>query len=313
MKTQTAAFSSEIPGPDWVEERKNYISGSIAAAILGKSSYSTPLQVWLRKKGHIPPVESSDIMYFGNIFEPTMSAYFTSVTGLKTRRVNEPIEHKEYSFLRANIDRQILNGEGVDGTGVLELKTTTSHRLKSLDGEIPIEWRMQVQFYMGITSYSYAYLLVYERDSCRFHEPLLIKRDDQLIADMESKLIDWWETYMIGNKRPDPINGEDVLLLYPESRDGSVLEATPDTYTYYQELMKVREKTEDLQLEKEVIEVFLKNEMEDAERLVVAGRNLITWKYQTTNRLDTKALKQRYPALCKKFMKQTSTRRFVVK
>lgn len=313
MKSLNTAFSSEIPGPDWVEERKNYISGSIAAAILGKSSYSTPLQVWLRKKGHIPPIESSDIMFFGNIFEPIMADYFSSVTGLKTRRVNKPIKHKTHSFLRANLDRIVLNSEGVDGTGVLELKTTTSHRMKSLDGEIPIEWRMQVNFYMLITGFSYSFLLVYERDSCRFHTPLLIKRDEALISEMETKLVDWWETYMIGNKRPAPINGEDALLLYPESKDGLVVEASSEDIAFYEELVKVRQKIDSLQFEKELLEAFLKNSIGDAERLVSNGADLVTWKNMESTRLDTQELKQRYPALCKKFKKETKTRRFVVK
>jgi len=313
MKTPTAAFSSEIPSPDWVEERKNYISGSIAAAILGKSAYSTPLQVWLRKKGHIPPINSSEIMFFGNIFEPNMAEYFTSVTGLKTRRVNEPIEHKNHSFLRANIDRQILNGEGVDGTGVLELKTTTSHRLKSLDGEIPIEWIYQVQFYMGITNYAYSKLLVYERDTCRFHPILHIERDDKLISEMEMKLIDWWQKHMVEGIRPDPVNGEDALLLYPDASDGKIVEASAEDQAYYEELIKVRQKINSLTFEKDLLEAFIKNSIGEGERLVAGGHDLITWKNQTTNRLDTKALKQRYPALCKKFIKQTKTRRFVVK
>lgn len=313
MKSQNTAFSSEIPSPEWVEERKNYISGSIAAAILGKSTYSTPLQIWLRKKGLIPPIDSSDIMFFGNIFEPIMADYFTSVTGLKTRRVNEPIEHKDYSFLRANIDRQILNGEGVVGTGVLELKTTTSHRLKSLDGEIPIEWIYQVQFYMAITNYAYSKLLVYERDTCRFHPILHIERDDKLISEMEAKLIEWWQKHMVEGVRPVPINGEDVLLIYPDAKDGLVGEASVEAQAYYDELVKVRQKINDLDYQKDVLEVMLKQEIGDSERLVSQGRDLITWKNQTTKRIDTAELKQRYPALCKKFIKQTQTRRFVVK
>jgi len=311
MKSPTATFNSEIPSPDWVEERKNYISGSIAAAILGKSSYSTPLQVWLRKKGHIPPIDSSDIMFFGNVFEPIMAEYFSSVTGLKTRRVNEPIVHKNHPYLRANIDRQILNGEGVDGTGVLELKTTTSHRLKSLDGEIPIEWKLQLQFYMGITNYAYSKLLIYERDTCRFHPILHIERDEKLIADMQEKLVNWWQKHMVEGIRPDPQNGEDALLLYPDAQDGRVVEASAEDQAYHEELIKVRQKINSLTFEKELLEAFLKNSIGAGERLVAGGRDLITWKNQETNRLDTKLLKQRYPALCKKFIKTTKTRRFL--
>jgi len=118
---------------------------------------------------------------------------------------------------------------------------------------------------------------------------------------------------MVEGIRPDPINGEDALLLYPAASDGKVVEASADDRAYYDELLRVREKINDLQLEKDLLEAFLKSSIGQAERLVGGGRDLITWKNTETNRLDTKALKQRYPALCKKFTKKTKTRRFVVK
>lgn len=311
--TNTNTFSSEIPSQDWVDERKNYIGGSDVAAILGESSYSTPLQVWMRKKGLIDPVDSTPIMEFGNVFEPVMADNFSHTTGLKVRRVNESFIHSEHTFLRANIDRQILNGDGVDGTGVLELKTTTSHRLKSLDGEYPIEWKYQVMQYLSLTGYNYAYLFIYERDTCKYYEPILIQRDETWIAETQKKLIHWWQKHMVEDIRPDPINGEDALLLYPDAADGTVVEASAEDQAYYEELVKVRQKMNDLQFEKDLLEAFLKNSIGEGERLVAGGRDLLTWKNQEANRLDSKALKQRYPALCRKFMKNTKTRRFCVK
>lgn len=311
--TNTEAFSSEIPSQDWVDERKNYIGGSDVAAILGESSYSTPLQVWLRKKGLIDQVDSTPIMEFGNVFEPVMADYFSHITGLKTRRVNQSFAESEHTFLRANIDRQILNGDGVDGTGVLELKTTTSHRLKSLDGEYPIEWKYQITHYLSLTGYNYAYLIIYERDTCKYYEPILIQRNEKWIAETQQKLIHWWQKHMVEGMRPDPINGEDALLLYPDASDGEVVEASAEDRAYYEELVKVRRKINELAFEKDLLEAFLKNSIGEGERLVASGRDLITWKNQEANRLDTKELKQRYPALCKKFVKQTKTRRFVVK
>lgn len=118
---------------------------------------------------------------------------------------------------------------------------------------------------------------------------------------------------MIEGIRPDPINGEDALLLYPDASDGKVVEASAEDQAYHEELIKVRQKINSLTFEKDLLESFLKNSIGEAERLVAGGRDLITWKNQEANRLDSKALKQRYPALCRKFMKNTKTRRFCVK
>jgi predicted phage-related endonuclease len=63
-------YKSEIPSKEWVQERKNYIGGSEVAAILKEDPHKTPLQVYMRKKGLVPPDESTAIMEFGQIFEP---------------------------------------------------------------------------------------------------------------------------------------------------------------------------------------------------------------------------------------------------
>lgn len=307
-------LSEHLPTDAWQEERANYIGGSEVAAILGESQYSTPLQVWMRKKGLLPPVEQSEVMYFGNIFEPVLAAYFESYSGLKTRNLSEPIVHKEHSFLRANLDRQVLASpeNGLDSTAVLELKTTNSHRLKALDGDIPDEWYLQVQHYLALSSYSMGFLQIFVRDTCEFLDPLIIERDDELIIDMEEQLVQWWQKHMVEGERPLPINGEDALILYPDSLPEEVIEVTPAGYELYTELQQVRERKADLITQEDHLKTKLKEKLGKAERLVMGGRSLVSWKSQTQNRLDTAAFKEAHPELYKQFKKQTSTRRFTV-
>ncbi|WP_409029373.1 YqaJ viral recombinase family protein [Gracilimonas sediminicola] len=302
------------PSIEWTLNRSSYIGGSDCPAILGESQYSTPLQIWMRKKGIFPPIEDDPIMNFGHYFEPQLAAHFEQETGLKTRRVNQPFTSPKHHFLKANIDRQVLAGKGLDSTAVLELKTTTSHRISSLDGELPREWYLQVQHYLGITSYKKCFLQVYFRDTCEFLEPQIIEPDYELIEDMTSKLVEWWKTYMEGEgQRPQPINGEDALLLYPDSSDGATVEVTPAGYALYQELLKVRDRKADLEAMEEDLKTKLKVRMEDAERMVLAGRDLIQWKSSTQHRLDTKAFREAHPKLYREFTKPITTRRFTVK
>ncbi len=313
MHTQSNLESDEIPTDEWVKERQNYFGGSDVAAILQQSSFKTPLQVWLRKQGVIDPVESTPIMEFGNVFEPVMAGYFEDLTGLKTRRVNKPFVHEEHGFLRANIDRQILNADDVPGTGVLELKTTNSHRLNALDGHYPIEWEYQIQHYLGLTGYRYGYLFIYERDTCEFYEPILVERNEELIAGNTQRLIQWWQRHMTGGKRPDPINEEDLLILYPDASDGKVVEASPLARTCYQELKEVREEKSELEEQETELKNQLKEELGDAERLVFAGQTLITWKSHTSRRLDTANLREDEPETYQQYLAESRYRRFTVK
>jgi putative phage-type endonuclease len=307
MKT----LQSLLPGVSWIRDRANYIGGSDVSSILERNPYSTPLQVWMRKKGLLPPIESSPIMDFGHYFEPILAAHFEQVTGLKTRQVHKTYQHEEHGFLRANIDRMVL-ASGSEPTAVLELKTTTSQRLKALDGEIPQEWFLQIQHYLGITGYEKAYLQIYERDTCTFHEPVLIDRADDLIIENMSKLINWWNVHMIGGKRPEPINGEDCLILYPDSTDGAIKEVTPAQYKLYNELVEIRERKEELEQSEEYLKTLLKKAIGESEVLSCSGKPLIKWKSTSQNRLDTTAIRKAHPELCKPFIKQTQTRRFTV-
>lgn len=310
MNTQ---FNSEIPTQEWVDERQHYIGGSETAAILGSSGHQTPLQVWMLKQGLVQPAESTPIMDFGHIFEPYMAEYFEHVTGLKTRRVNAPFVHEEHDFLRANIDRQILNGDGVDGTGALELKTTNSHRLKALGGQYPIEWEYQIQHYLGLTGYSYAYLFVYERDTCEFYEPIYVERNEDFISGNMEALIEWWQTHMTGGKRPEPQGGEDLLMLYPNSSEGKVVEASGPAREDYQKLKQIRADKSELKDQETELKNKLKEELGDAERLVYGGQDLVTWKTHSRRRVDTKKLREEKPELASNYQTETSYRRFSVK
>lgn len=303
-----------LPKESWIAERANYIGGSQVSTVLGLNPYETPLQLWLRKRGALPPIEDSDIMRFGNFFEPILALHFEQTTGLRTRQISKTYTHDQHEFLRANIDRQILANpaKGLDSTAVLELKTTTSYRLKSLDGDYPISWNFQLQYYLGITGYEIGYLQVYERDTCRFHDPVLIHRHDDLIAENMSKLINWWNVHMVGGKRPEPINGEDTFILYPNSHDGKVLEASPKELEIYQELKKVRSRKDDFIKQEEQLKTKLKNRIGHHERVVAGGKSLVSWKSTQQNRLDTTAFKSAHPQLFKKYLTQTKTRRFTV-
>jgi len=210
----------EVSPEKWVEFRRHYLGGSDVAAILGKSKFRSPLQTWMQKQGYLPAEDDSAIMAFGNDFEPILANHFMKVTGLRTQIDNRLRQHSVYPFLRGNIDRLILSSDRHDGPGILELKTTTSHSVKTWSEPIPVEWKYQIMHYMSLTGYGYAYLQVYERDTCKYHEPVFIERDDAFISEMTRQCVAWWLYHIEGRKKPDSVNSEDVFLLYPNSNSG---------------------------------------------------------------------------------------------
>ena len=112
-------------------------------------------------------------------------------------------------------------------------------------------------------------------------------------------------------RRPEPINGEDALIMYPDSQPEDVVEITPAGYAFYTELQEVRAKKDDLLKQEEYLKTKLKDKLGKAERLVLAGNTLVSWRSQETTRLDTQAFRREHPIFYKQFSKTYKTRRFL--
>ncbi len=78
-----------------------------------------------------------------------------------------------------------------------------------------------------------------------------------------------------------------------------------------QELQELKRLREELDAEITAAEDAIKAAMGEQEQMM-AGAFKITWKAVTSNRLDSTALKKELPEIAARFMKQTTTRRFVV-
>lgn len=301
-----------IPSAEWVKNRRTFLGGSELAAAFGKSRYQTPLLLWMIKTGRIEPQGSTPITEMGHILEPVIAEKFTILTGLKVRNISEAYECEGYPFLKGNIDRQIVSSELHKGPGVLEIKSTSSQMLKKEENAYPLSWEFQLQWYLFLTEYEYGYLAIMERDTGVFHEPILIYRNQELIDELFVKAVEWWTKHIINNIRPEPINCEDCLILYPDSTDGAIKEVIPSEYALYKELLEIRERREELEQSEEYLKTHLKKAIGESEILACGGKPLIKWKSTSQNRLDTTAIRKAHPELCKPFIKQTQTRRFTV-
>ena len=77
------------------------------------------------------------------------------------------------------------------------------------------------------------------------------------------------------------------------------------------ELQELKRMREELEGEITALEDAIKAAMGDREE-ITAGAFKITWKSISSSRLDTTALKKVLPEVAERFIKTTTTRRFVV-
>lgn len=87
--------------------------------------------------------------------------------------------------------------------------------------------------------------------------------------------------------------------------------SNPNMETKVRELMELRRMQEELAAEIAAVEDEIKSVMGE-EELLLAGVFKVSWKYFTSSRIDTAALKKALPDVAERFTKTTSSRRFSI-
>ena len=290
---------------EWLEHRRNTIGGSDAAALLGLNKWSSPLSVYMEKKGITPPKPDNLAMRLGREFEDVVAKLFEEQTGKKARRKNAILYNPDIPFAHANVDRLIV-GENA----VLECKTTSELNLHSFkNGEYPNRFYVQVLHYMMVGGYERGYLAVLVGN----HQFLVytIERDEEEIATLRAVEEAFYNDHLLPSIPPEPIGTEpdDTALnaAYPADEGDEEV----DLSGFTAELDAIETAKRNRALCDEIIsaaEQSIKLMMGTAPR-GKCGRYTVTWKQQTRNSVDTAALKAAYPDP----YKQTVSRPFSIK
>lgn len=211
--------TKDLPREQWLEERRKGIGGSDVAAIAGLSRYKSAVQVWLEKTGQVNDDETaSESAFWGTVLEDVVAQEFANRTGLKIQRRNAILQHPDYSFMLANLDRIILGKE--HGNGVLEVKTASEYFKDDwTEDQVPDAYMLQLQHYLAVTGFTYGYLAVLIGGNKYRQYP--IERDEEIIGNLVQIETEFWR--MVEQGTPPAFDGSDAsteLLkrLYPEGR-----------------------------------------------------------------------------------------------
>lgn len=165
----------------WLEQRKQGIGASEAAAVLGVSPWLTPLELFMRKSGLIPEQEQTQLMRFGLMWEQFLYHVYAEDSGRAIFWKQEFCRHPNVPFMFATLDARAADR-------VVELKKVSTWAARDFGpsgtDDIPIHYRIQVQQQMACSGLPLADLgALIGDDDFRIYT---IERDDALIA----KLID---------------------------------------------------------------------------------------------------------------------------
>lgn len=116
------------------------VGGSDVAAVFGVSPWTTPLELWMIKKGRMKPPAKSNAnqLEMGHLLEPIAAHWYAKKTGNRVYEDTNLYQHADHPYALANFDRRFERAS--DGEpGILECKSCTYHKASEWDdGAIPL-------------------------------------------------------------------------------------------------------------------------------------------------------------------------------
>ena len=311
MSAKVLVSTENMSYADWLEYRKQGIGGSDASVVCGINRYKSPVELWMEKTNQLPHQEAGEAAYWGTQLEPFVRAEFTKRTGIEVSRRNELLQSEEHPFMLANLDG-ICEVPDV-GPCIFEAKTASAYKVGEWEDAIPDEYALQLAHYMAVTGYAGAYIAVLIGGNT--FKWKFIERDEELISMLIQLETDFWNHVQDGT--PPPLDGSDASAKFLAERFSNSTPRShitlPDTAANL--LAQYDEACEELEViteRKQKAENLLK-EMIGENEVGTAGDRVITWKSVSQERLDSKTLRAEHPVLYKKYVNQTSYRRFSVK
>lgn len=290
--------------------RRSGIGGSDAAAILGLSTFATPLDIFLEKTSKEEPAddEMTEAQYWGHIHEENVAQEWAKRMTAEGRRVvvqpaATSMTHPEHEFIRGNIDRWAIVDGAREG---LEVKTANEF-VKHLWGDeesdkLPDYYLIQVLHYMLVTGLQRWHVAVLIGGN-KFRK-YVVERDEQLIAHLLDAELRFWNEHVLAGVPPAAINLEDVKRLY--SRDnGTPIIAPAEIVEAVECLAVAKARFADAKEEIERHELKVKSFMGESAQLLLApdGKRLATWKNNRDGKFfNEKRFKEDHPGLYEQYV-----------
>lgn len=301
--------------PQIVEDRSLGIGGSDVAAILGLSRWTSARQLYHEKRGELPPPEFDDEraerLYWGKAHESTIAVRFAEKTGRKIRRQKKTLFVKSKPYIRANIDRWQF--DKVKGKGVLEIKAVDfSQRRVWVNEGVPEPYYLQLQHYLMVTGCQWgSFAVLFGGNKLEIFD---VERDQDVIIKLIQLETKFWECVMSGTPPDHTFDalGKDVIRrLYPQQKPGTeMILDSPEAVAKARRMIQLDETIKRREEEFESLKTWFMAQIGDAEKALVPNTVTFTWKYQASNRINLKRLKDEQPEIAQKYTEAVPSRVF---
>ena len=287
-----------------MSDRSSGLGASDAAPACGLSKWKTPLQLYREKIGEADKFVETFPMSIGKALESVILQQFSTERGLTLTGMQQQVIDAENPWRWVTLDALVP-----DLNALVEAKAS-GWGTGFTDSGIPMEYALQVQHALACTNLRLAFVpvLIAGRDF-RIYE---VHRDDEMIDDLTKLERAFWDRVQARNP-PEPSTLAEVNSVYKVSESEKV-SATEQIALALKLVKDGRAKIKETEEFTEELESQIKLALKGADTLVdIQGNVLATWKSQTSNRLDQKALQEAMPEIAKQFTRASPSRVFRIK
>lgn len=303
------------------------IGGSDVAAIFGVSPWTTPLDLYMMKKGKkpAPPKDNKDQLMLGHWLEPIVADMYAHKTGNTVINDTNMYQHADHPYALADFDRRIIRKS--DGEeGILECKTTSYRKSDAwADERYPLYYDFQLRYYLSVADVNFGSFacLWGTNPETDFAMPSL-ERD----MAKENDIFEMCDRFIWGLEHDVPPDMNDVApklalqslariygadktlgdLMLPTKLEKNVQRL----YELQENIDSEKEKIKKLEEEAEAHCVRIANVMQAYEHAVLettSNKYLIDYVTRITRRADSGLLKTKYPSVYDDVLKTSESRK----
>jgi putative phage-type endonuclease len=283
--TGVLAATADLPEDEWLALRRTGIGGSDIAALVGLSRYTAPYQLYLEKRGELPPLPMSPELaraaWWGHKHERDLAEEFARRDGVKVRRIGL-IRHESEPWRLANLDRQVLGCP--DGPCLFEAKSRSAYKASEWgetgdpDG-VPDGEALQTHWYMGVTGYRHAHVgVLINGNDDRYYR---VEYDPQIADDVHAMAGSFWQRVVDGD--PPPSDGSQAMsellaVLWTGREDAEIVIPAGDVAPLRAELERLQGFAKDIETQTAEVKNRLAVMLGDAEAAMWDGEVLFTRK-----------------------------------
>lgn len=307
------------------------VGGSDVAAIFGVSPWTTPLELWLVKKGRMKPSKkmNQDQLDMGHMLEPIAAEWYARKSGNHVYQDTGLYQHADHPYALANFDRR-YNRASDGESGILECKSCTYHKADHwADGAIPLYYDFQLRFYLSVADVQHgAYSCIWGNNPENDLAMPEIERD-LAMEDMIFERLDEW-IWSLEKDKPPTMSGvssslamQSLARIYGASQPGLPTIEFPGKYEHsLRQIAMLQGKVKECEAEVKKYEkdieahsVRIAELMKGHEHgvlMTTTDKLLIDFVTKRTKRPDSKALKSKYPTVYADVLKESQSRKVKV-